>query len=103
MTRELTIVTGVILDEQCQLDLRELTHSCRLSRELLLQMVAEGLLQPQGPAPEDWRFPGPQVRRAQRAARLMRDLELDLPAAALVLELLEEVERLRARVRQLRT
>mgnify|MGYP000231729606 FL=1 len=69
--------------------------------ELLLQMVAEGLLQPQGPAPEYWRFPGPQVRRAQRAARLMRDLELDLPATVLVLELLEEVERLRARVRQL--
>ena len=57
----------------------------------------------QGPAPEDWHFPGPQVRRAQRAARLMRDLELDLPATALVLELLEEVERLRARVRQLGT
>jgi chaperone modulatory protein CbpM len=101
MTQELRIVTGVILDEECQLSLRELTHSCRLSRELLAQMVAEGLLQPRGPGPENWRFPGPQVRRAQRAARLMRDLELDLPATALVLELLEEVERLRARVRQL--
>lgn len=101
MTRELSIVTGVILDEQCQLSLRELTRCCRLSRDLLLQMVAEGLLQPQGPAPESWRFPGPQVRRAQRAARLMHDLELDLPAAALVLELLEEVERLRIRLRHL--
>lgn len=101
MTQQLKIVTGVILDEDCQLSLRELIHSCRLSRDLLLQMVAEGLLQPRGPAPDDWRFPGPQVRRAQRAARLMRDLELDLPAATLVLELLEEVERLRARVRQI--
>ena len=64
MTRELKIVTGVILDEDCQLNLRELIHSCRLSRDLLLQMVAEGLLQPRGPAPDHWRFPGHQVPTA---------------------------------------
>lgn len=101
MGRKTELITGMLLDEQFQLSLGELVRSCRLSRNLLLQMVAEGLLQPQGPEPESWRFPGPQVRRAQRAARLMQDLELDLPAAALVLELLEEVERLRARVRHL--
>ena len=101
MGRELNIFTGVILDEHCQLSLRELTRSCHLNRELLMQMVAEGVLEPLGPRPEDWRFPGPQVYRAQRAARLMRDLELDLPATALVLELLEEVEQLRFRIRHL--
>ena len=98
MRRDADILTGVILDEHCLLSLGELTRCCRLSRSTLVAMVAEGLLRPLGPGPDDWRFSGPQVLRARRAARLMRDLELDLQATALVLELLEEVEQLRARL-----
>ena len=101
MSRELDILTGVILDEQSLLGLVELTRVCGLARATLTEMVAEELLQPLGQTPEDWQFPGPQVRRARRAARLMRDLELSVHATALVLELLEELERLRSRSRDL--
>jgi len=101
MNRDLDILTGVILDEQSRLDLGELTRVCGLARATLSEMVAESLLRPLGQTPEDWRFPGPEVRRARRAARLMRDLELSVHAAALVIELLEELEQLRARSRDL--
>jgi len=101
MSRELDILTGVILDEQSRLDLSELTRVCGIARATLAEMVAEDLLRPLGQAPDDWLFPGPQVRRARRAARLMRDLELSVHATALVLELLEELEQLRSRSRDL--
>ena len=97
MSRELDILTGVILDEQSRLDLAELTRACGLARATLAEMVAEDLLHPLGQAPDNWLFPGPEVRRARRAARLMRDLELSVHATALVLELLDELEWLRCR------
>jgi len=101
MSRELDILTGVILDEQSRFDLVELTRVCGLARATLTEMVAEDLLRPVGQTPDDWRFPGPQARRARRAARLMRDLEISVHATALVLELLEELEHLRSRSRDL--
>jgi len=41
------------------------------------------------------------VRRAQRALRLQRDLALNLSGAALALELIEELDGLRERIRVL--
>jgi chaperone modulatory protein CbpM len=59
------------------------------------------MLHPRGSAPEHWCFSGIEVWRARRAQRLQQDLELNLAGAALALELLDEVERLRCRVRRL--
>jgi len=42
-----------------------------------------------------------QVRRARRAIRLSRDLDVNLPGVGLALELLDELEDLRVRVRAL--
>jgi len=62
--------------------------------------VYAGVLEPEGRAPEDWRFPGASLRRARVAARLVRDLQVDLAGVALAVELLEEIDRLRARLRR---
>jgi chaperone modulatory protein CbpM len=42
-----------------------------------------------------------EVIRVRRAVRLQRDLELNLPGTALALELIDEIEQLRCRVRRL--
>jgi chaperone modulatory protein CbpM len=61
--------------------------------------VHEGALLPEGADPRDWRFAASSLRRARVAARLARDFEIDAPAIALVLDLLDEIDRLKARVR----
>jgi chaperone modulatory protein CbpM len=94
-------IQGVVLDEALIVGLDELTRLCGISDELLRFMVGEGLLQPIGRAPKEWRFSGLQVRRARRALRLRRDLELDWPGIALTLDLLDELEELRMRIRSL--
>jgi chaperone modulatory protein CbpM len=91
-------VRGVILDDALGITLEELTRLCGVSHELLRSMVGEGMLRPSGTRPEEWRFSGLQVRRARRAVRLQRDLELNLAGAALALDLLEEIESLRMRI-----
>jgi len=99
MTETITTLEGVILDEATVLTLTELTRVCRVSTAQVSSMVAEGMLEPLGAAPEQWRFTGVAVRRARRAMRLQQDLEVNLAGAALALDLLDEVERLRRRVR----
>ena len=91
-TRELA---GTVLDERSVFTLRELCRACGVHAELVIEMVEEGVLEPRGGAPAEWRFPGSAVTRAQKALKLARDLRVNWPGAALVLDLLEEIETLR--------
>ena len=101
MTRQPIELQGEVLDEQRALKLGELLRVCSVSAEQVRAMVAEGMLHPRGTAPEQWVFRGVEVVRVRRAVRLQRDLELNLPGTALALDLIEEVQQLRCRVRRL--
>ena len=92
---------GVVLDERVSVSFAELTQLCRSDGQVLLLLVAEGVLHPQGTRAEDWLFSGGEIRRARRALRLQRDLDINLAGAALALDLLDEIEVLRRRVRAL--
>lgn len=92
---------GTLLDDETLFSLHEFCHACGVRSELIIEMVDEGVLHPGGNAPEDWCFRGSAVTRAQKALRLSRDLSVNWPGAALALDLLEELEQLRARLRRL--
>ena len=84
------------------LHIEEVCERARLSREQLLCVVAENIIQPcSGNAP-DWRFDASAAALAARAARLHRDLDLDWHGVALALELLQELDLLRRENHQLR-
>lgn len=98
--RDLQAFTGELLDESLELDLEELCSLCHVEEALVLEMVTEGVIDPAGEAREEWRFTGIEVRRVQVALRLTRELDVNLPGAALALDLLEEIEALRRRLSQ---
>jgi chaperone modulatory protein CbpM len=79
-----------------RLDIAALSRSCRCSAELVVALVHEGAIEPQGASRDDWSFGPDALQRTRRAVRLAHDLELDAPAVALALELLDEIDRLRA-------
>ena len=83
-------------DDDFQLDLDALGRSCRCSVELIVELVHEGAIEPQGASQGDWRFGSAALQRARRAVRLAQDLELDSSGVALALELLDQIERLKA-------
>lgn len=85
---------GVVLDERVTFTLTEFCHACGVQREMVVEMVEEGVIEPAASADAEWLFYGQSLVRAQAALRLVRDLELNWPGAALVLDLLEELERL---------
>ena len=84
------------------LTLTELTQSVRLSTDTVITIVDCGIVEPRGEQPQQWLFEPQMVQMIQRACRLQRDLELDWPAVALALELIEDLERLREENQRLR-
>jgi chaperone modulatory protein CbpM len=93
--------SAIILEEQSELTLSEVGRACAVRVERIVEMVDEGVLTPQGREPHRWRFSGIHLRRASVALRLQRDLGINLAGAALALQLLEELDALRARLRVL--
>lgn len=91
-----------ILDETVELTLGDLSRACAVHAELIVEMVEAGLVEPRGNSPSEWRFPGPSLRRVQVALRLQRDLDINLPGAALAIDLLDELEALRTQLRALK-
>lgn len=95
------IAIGEILDERVELTLHDMARRCAVEIEFIITLVDEGVLEPRGRQPEEWYFDGQDLIRLRRALRLQQDLEVNLPGVALALELLEELEELRARLRLL--
>lgn len=96
-------LSAIILEEQTELTLSDVSQACAVSAETIVELVDEGVLSPQGREPHRWRFTGTHLRRATIAIRLQRDLGVNLAGAALALELLDEVAVLQARLRHLVT
>lgn len=100
-SRTQTGLSAIIIDEQNALTLSELSRACAVQTGYIIELVDEGLLTPataEEHEPQRWRFTGTQMRRARVALRLQHDLGVNLAGIALALQLLDEVEMLRARL-----
>lgn len=98
MSKEIIMSSVTVLDEQTRFSLLELCVIGNTSAEWIIELVEEGVLEPEGAEIGEWRFGADALKRLQAVQRLQRDLRINLPGAALVLELLEEIEMLRQRL-----
>ena len=87
--------TSCLLDENILCDLGELCELCNVRREVVMEMIDEGVISPLEAEQGQWRFGYVEIHRLQTAVRLQRDLRINLPGAALALDLLEELAELR--------
>ena len=93
-------LTGILLDEQVELSLHDLCRACSTSTEWVVELVDEGVLEPIGHERAHWRFSGPSLLRAHAAMRMQQDLQINLAGVALALDLMEEIEAIRERLRR---
>ena len=96
-------LTGTLLDERTELSLTELSQACLSSAEWVVELVAEGVLEPVGQEQAQWRFSGIGLLRARAAMRLQHDLEINIAGVALALDLIDEIDTLRKRLRRIDT
>ena len=95
---ERDLAPSVVVEEEIHLTLVELCQASRVPEQEIRAWVVEGVLEPEGATPEEWRFVGASLRRARTARRLSRDLEVNLAGIALALDLLDEITALRSRL-----
>lgn len=89
---------GALLDDMQALSLAELARACHTDAEWLLLLIDEGILQPRGRRQPEWRFSSISIHAVLRVQRLQRDLGINLAGSALVLDMLDEMQRLRRRL-----
>ena len=90
-----------MVEDEIHLTLIELCHVCRVPEEQVLDWVGEGVLDPIGASPPEWRFAGAALRRSRLATHLARDLDVNTSGIALALDLLDEIEALRSQLRRM--
>lgn len=96
--------TLLILDRSTVFGLEEVCRACGERRTVVIEMIEHGIIEPRSAGsrgPEGrgvdeatLEFHGEALVRAQVAARLMRDLGVNLPGAALAVDLLRQLGRL---------
>ena len=75
-------LTATLVDDDTQLTLAELAHACRAAEAQVQVWVVEGVLQPSGNSPPEWRFTGASLRRARLAFEERPQAGLDIAPGA---------------------
>jgi len=94
-----SVAIGVCLTDDNALDLEAFATACGTEIEFVRLLVDEGLVQPIVDQPA-WRFGGEELSRVRRIRRLQHDFEASLQSVAVMLDLIEEIERLRAQLQR---
>lgn len=97
----LPIHTGTVIEDD-SLTLGQLCHACGVHADWIVSLVEESIIEPQGNEVHLWRFSGTSLVRVRSALRLQRDLGVNLAGIALALDLMEELENLRAQLKTMR-
>jgi chaperone modulatory protein CbpM len=88
-----------MMDAAPPLTLQELCIACNVQAEWIIELVEQGVIDVRGQTETDWTFTGLSLVRVSKAQRLQRDLGLNTAGVALALELIAEIEDLRAQLR----
>ncbi|HSD59784.1 MAG TPA: chaperone modulator CbpM [Burkholderiales bacterium] len=97
--RDDDILSGSLM-EDTWLTLEQVAAACMVEPAWLTRHIEEGLFPDAESVAGTWRFSGVSLLRARRMRQLERDFEAVPELAALVADLLEEMDILRAQIRR---
>lgn len=93
------VLIGALLEDAC-LTLEQLSRAGAVPADWVIEHVREGLLPAGGEEPATWRFSSRDLWRVRQMRRFERDFEAVPELAALVADLLEELDQMRVRLRR---
>jgi chaperone modulatory protein CbpM len=83
-------------------DMQEFCQVVDMPVAYVMEIVEHGIVEPQGTRPDEWVFDTYSLSVAKRAVKLHHELELEWDGVALALNLLDELEQVRAENRMLK-
>ncbi|OGT53930.1 MAG: hypothetical protein A3F17_02910 [Gammaproteobacteria bacterium RIFCSPHIGHO2_12_FULL_41_15] len=101
--QESQIVSSVlIINEEQTIGFTELCHASSADPDFILSLIEQELIQPRGHNQSNWQFDALSLKRSRIAVSFHNDLQLNLQGIALALDLLEQIETMRAELTYLR-
>lgn len=82
--------TSLTLDEICEI--------CGISSDIINTFIEYEIIRPRGETSAEWEFDLKHLQRVKSALRLQRDLEVNLPGVAIILDLLDEMHDMESRL-----
>ena len=71
----------------------------KINQDIIDEMVSWGVADPSGHEPDKWLFSQKDFDRIGQASRFNKELEINIPGAALALQLLDEINHIRNKER----
>ncbi|CAB3634636.1 MAG: MerR family transcriptional regulator [Achromobacter sp.] len=99
--KKVVISSATVVGKSQPLSADDLARACGAEVDWVVQLAEVGIVDANGPRPAEWRFYSLDLQRALDARRLERDFGAGLDAVALILDLSQEVRRLKAQLRAL--
>lgn len=96
--RDDEVLIGSLMEDSW-LTLEQVAAACGVEQEWLVRHIDEGLFPSATSAAGIWRFSTVSLLRARRMRQIERDFDAVPELAALVADLLEEIDAMRARLR----
>jgi len=96
MTKKSLAVVSV--EESLELSLDETCHAYSVPLSFILEMIEHGIIEPRGASQEIWRFDTIHLHRIRTATHLHHDLEINMPGVALILDMLDDMQKMQARL-----
>lgn len=91
-------ITILSIEAQFELSFDELCEACHVSPDFIRELIEYGAIEPRGISIEVWRFNPDHMRRIQTVKRLQNDLDVNLAGAVLVVDLMDQIEEMRAQI-----
>jgi len=97
----LTTIEAQVSAEGDWLSVKQVCRASQIDFAVVIELAELGLVRPRGDEPREWQVSARELARLRTAARLIRDLGVNVSGAALAVELLEARRELEGRLRAL--
>lgn len=87
-------ISITIIDENNTLTMDEICRAINAEHDLILQLIDYHIIYPKGSSEKEWVFDHVSLRRARLARNFYYDLEVNVQGIALLIDMLERIERL---------
>ena len=92
-------ISSEIIEMGAACTIEDLCVVCKVEAEWLSELVEHAVIEPIAATGPNWKFASLSFVRVAKAKRLRHDLNLNTPGVALALDLLDEIEELRSRLK----
>ena len=89
-----------LISEENTLTFDELCRAIHAEQDLMIQLIDYHIIQPKGKSQQEWLFDHIALKRARLARNFYYDLEVNLAGIGLLIDLMEQIERLKQSLRK---